>query len=281
MKTDKNVIILKLGGSVITDKNEPLSFRDNVVERIIDEIIKSKKKVILVHGGGSFGHPLAEKYDIIGGFNPKIENQLYGLAETHNSMINLNNKIIKKFRKRKIPVMSLHPSSMFIYSPELRFSGNVHLEILLNLGIIPILYGDIVFKKNKEKFSVISGDKIILEICRSLKNYRISNVIFSIEEDGLYGYIKDERKNDNTPSKFIEKISSKNLQNLVLAKLEKKIDVTGGISKKLLEIKQICNLDIPVMLLNGLKEKFILKALMGKLIPSTIIRSSKKNEFNY
>ena len=66
------VIILKLGGSLLTDKETPLSIREEVLERSIKQIIESKKSIILIHGGGSFGHPTAKKYQISQGFNDSV-----------------------------------------------------------------------------------------------------------------------------------------------------------------------------------------------------------------
>jgi isopentenyl phosphate kinase len=131
------------------------------------------------------------------------------------------------------------------------------------LNIIPILYGDVILDHNNS-FSIISGDKIILEICKKLQNYKVSKVIFCIEEDGLM------KQGKNSPE-LIEDISISDLNILNLAKFDKKIDVTGGIVGKLVEIENICKLGIPVQILNGLKQGLILNALKNEAVTSTII----------
>ena len=65
------VIILKIGGSIITDKNsiEPKVNYDNL-DRISSEIANAFNNksldiadgLIIVHGAGSFGHTPAKKY---------------------------------------------------------------------------------------------------------------------------------------------------------------------------------------------------------------------------
>ena len=61
--------VLKLGGSVITDKEKPLTPNLEAIERLATEISRAKvSSLILVHGGGSFGHPVAERHSIAGGF---------------------------------------------------------------------------------------------------------------------------------------------------------------------------------------------------------------------
>ena len=58
-------IVLKLGGSVITDKNGELAARTEVINRLAEEIALARKEsLIIIHGGGSFGHPTANKHAI-------------------------------------------------------------------------------------------------------------------------------------------------------------------------------------------------------------------------
>jgi isopentenyl phosphate kinase len=57
--------VIKLGGSAITHKDSPLSPNIEVIEQIARELIKfdlKKKKIVLIYGGGSFGHYVASKY---------------------------------------------------------------------------------------------------------------------------------------------------------------------------------------------------------------------------
>ncbi len=64
LNKNKNIIILKLGGSLLTDKNKPFSIREDIAKDSIQQIVDAEEKLILIHGGGSFGHPLAKKYNI-------------------------------------------------------------------------------------------------------------------------------------------------------------------------------------------------------------------------
>ena len=53
------MILIKLGGSVITDKKEYRKFNRDIVARLCSEIKDSGEDVIVVHGAGSFGHVIA------------------------------------------------------------------------------------------------------------------------------------------------------------------------------------------------------------------------------
>ncbi|MFI5416812.1 MAG: gamma-glutamyl kinase, partial [Nitrososphaerales archaeon] len=50
------MILIKLGGSIITNKEKPLSPRISTIDKISKQLKKIHEPIILVHGGGSFGH---------------------------------------------------------------------------------------------------------------------------------------------------------------------------------------------------------------------------------
>ena len=264
------IIILKLGGGLLTDKNKPLSLRKEVIESAIQQIIESGERLILVHGGGSFGHPIAKKYRISQGLNPTIDNQIAGLAETHDAMNKFNSHIIKIFMEKNYPAISIQPSSIFLkYLDNVYFNSIETIETLLDLGLVPVLYGDIILDKSGS-FSIISGDRIILELCMKLKKYSVSKVIFAIEKDGIF--IEDETGN----IKIALNLNPNELDNINLADLGEKIDVTGGIRGKINMIKEIVKLNVPIQIINGLKNKFILKALKYEDFKCTHIKVPEK-----
>ncbi|MFX1363609.1 MAG: type 2 isopentenyl-diphosphate Delta-isomerase [Promethearchaeota archaeon] len=267
MKKNNEIILLKLGGSLLTDKNKPFSLREEILEKCLNQIIDSKKSIILIHGGGSFGHPLAKKYKISQGLNKSIENQIIGLSKTHDAMNQLNSVIIKKFLEKEYPAISIQPSSIFMQGfNEINIKSIEPIEKLLDLGVIPVLYGDILLSQDYS-FSILSGDYIILKLCENIQNFNISKVIFAIEEDGIF-------INENGNKKLALKLTLSDLSTIKLAKLGQKIDVTGGIRGKLKQIEEILKLNIPVQIINGIKNKNILKALTNQYIECTNIEIS-------
>jgi len=275
LRKNNEVVILKLGGSILTDKNKPFSIRENVIENSINQIINYKKPLILIHGGGSFGHPLAKKYRISEGMNASIENQVLGLSETHEAMNKLNSLLINKFLEKKFPVIPFQPSSIFFKNSEkISISSIAIIETALDIELLPILYGDIIFDA-KGFFSIISGDKIILELCKKLKRYKVSKVIFAIEKDGIF--IRTKNEEESYPI-LVSEINYDELDNLKLANLGNKIDVTGGIRGKIDIIKKICKKSIPVQIINGMKEDFIMKALKSKDLICTKINISNRDK---
>ena len=267
LNKNNNIVILKLGGSLLTDKNKPFSIREDIVKGSVQQIVDAKEKLILIHGGGSFGHPLAKKYSIMKGIDSSIPNQVLGLTETHQSMNEFNSHLIKLFLEKKYPVLSIQASSIFIRdSQEVSASSMEVVETALDLNILPILYGDIILDK-QGSFSIISGDQIILELCKNLDRYRISKVIFTMETDGIY--VSDNESGEDCI--LATECYSDQLENLKLANLDQKIDVTGGIKGKINFIQKICNHNIPVQLINGLKDEYIYKSLKNQKLDCTNI----------
>ncbi|MFX0104055.1 MAG: type 2 isopentenyl-diphosphate Delta-isomerase [Candidatus Hodarchaeota archaeon] len=264
MKNKNEIILLKLGGSLLTDKNKPFSLREEILEGCLTQIIESKRLIILIHGGGSFGHPIAKKYEISKGLNESIEDQIVGLSKTHEAMKKFNSIIINKFLDKGCPAISIQPSSIFIEDfNEIIIKSIDPIEKLLDLGIIPVLYGDILLSKD-HSFSILSGDHIILKLCEKIRNFKILKVIFAIEKDGVF--IKE-----NGNEKLALKLTPNDLASIKLADLDQKIDVTGGIKAKLEKIEEIVKLNIPVQIINGIKNKNILKALLNQQLKCTTI----------
>ena len=257
---------------MLTDKDKPFSVRANVINNAIGEIIDSKEDLIIVHGGGSFGHPIAKKYKLTGGRDPKISKQVLGVAETHMAMTDLNNLLVKEFMKRNYPILSFQPSVLFFRrSQKALYHSMDVIETALDVGMTPILYGDIIFDE-KGSFSIISGDEIILELCKNLKNYNVTKVVFAIEKDGI---LIAEDHHQVTLS-LVSKTTCNELNELNLAVLGKKIDVTGGIRGKLEYVKEICNLGIPIQVVNGLTNNSITKALKSEEVRGTLIIPEKE-----
>src|SRR3972149_7943927 len=106
-------IILKIGGSAITDKTGELAAKTEIINRLAEEIKRADMdNLIIVHGGGSFGHPTAAKYNIKEGL--KEDSQKLGFSETHHVMTVLNGLVMDALVWHNVPAVSVTPSSFII-----------------------------------------------------------------------------------------------------------------------------------------------------------------------
>jgi isopentenyl phosphate kinase len=260
-----HLTVLKLGGSVITNKEKELTPRLTTIERLAKEISRANiSPLILVHGGGSFGHPLAKRYRIKEGYNRKAS-QLIGFAKTHQAMRALNKLVVDALVKEKIPAVAVSPSSFIMTKAERIHSfSDEPLTTLLQLGLVPVLFGDAVFDFDKG-FTILSGDQLIAHIALRFKAERI---IVGADVDGLCTHDPKTRKEARL-------LTSVNLEELptILRQIEetKTNDVTGGMPSKVKEIVPAVENGISVFLVNAAKPNRLYKALKNEQVKGTRI----------
>jgi len=257
-------IILKIGGSVITDKSGELAARMQDISRLAEEIRAANvKNLVIVHGGGSFGHPIAQKYGITAGF--KQENQKIGFAETHHIMTVLNGLFMDALIWREVPAVSITPSSCIITKQgRIQCFEEAPLRILLKMGFLPVTFGDAVLDIELG-FTILSGDQLVSHIAT---RFNAKQIIIGVDVDGLY---------DADPK---VKKTAKRFTHLTLEELKKlqgnlgkpaACDVTGGMFGKIAELIPAIEKGIPVKIVNAAKPNYIYKALTEEKVEGTII----------
>ena len=256
--------ILKIGGSVITDKNGKLTARTEDINRLAKEIQKANiKNLIIVHGGGSFGHPTAQKHGIKDGL--KEDSQKVGFAETHHVMTVLNGLVTDALVWHKIPALSVTPSSCIITeNGRIKFFEDTILKMLLKMGFAPVLYGDATLDE-KLGFTVLSGDQIVSHLARK---FNAGKIVIGVDVDGLYDSDPKVAKN----AKLYEHLTLEELKKIkgALGK-STAADVTGGMLGKIAELIPAIEQGIPVTIVNAAKPNRIYKALIGDMVEGTVI----------
>jgi len=182
-------MVLKLGGSVITVKDKPMTPRPEAIRRLAGEIAEADVKLILIHGGGSYGHPVASRYGIAGGYRSEI--QLRGFAETHQAMVKLNTLIVEALIEAGVPAIGVPPSSIII-TTDGRIT-KLELQVLremLKMGLTPVLYGDAVLD-TRRGFTILSGDQLASRLAVELGAEKL---IYGVDIDGVY--TKDPKRGE-------------------------------------------------------------------------------------
>jgi isopentenyl phosphate kinase len=238
----KELILIKLGGSVITDKSKPFTARLDVIRRLAEEIKKNffgkNSDLIIGHGGGSFPHVPAAKYQTQKGIINK--NSVWGFCETADAAIQINRIIINEFLTVRMPVASFAPLS-FIYQSKTIFE---HIKKALEIRIVPVIYGDVIMSP-KRGFEIYSGEKTLDLLARKLnKYYKRIKIIYYTDTNGVY----DDR------GKTIPEITPTNFKQIKeFIKGSGNIDVTGGMIHKVEEsLSLVQELDAEVIIMNGL-----------------------------
>lgn len=269
------VIILKLGGSIITDKSKPMKIRYDVIERIAREIRefidKNEDKLVIIHGGGSIGHYLVWKLRVKEEGWPPLKYSIIA-----HEMLKLSSIIANALIKEKVPSIVIPPHAIFSLGKNSVIKYDIQtIDIIkgyLDRNIVPILYGDaVIYEENDNtKFEILSGDDIAWLLASILGARKL---LFATSVDGIYD--KHPKEKDAKLIKELNLCSIKFNEKIVSSKNNGKYyDVTGGIMNKLKAgMKYINNLrDTEILIFNGLIEGNIYKALINKPIKYTQVK---------
>lgn len=256
---------LKLGGSLITDKQTPLTARVAVIQRIANEIAEAKKedpalKLIMGHGSGSFGHSVAKKYGTVDGVNSFFEWQ--GFCEVWFQARTLNQIVTEAFHKAGLPVLSIDISSHWISDGHQAVEISLDfINLLLEKGIVPLVYGN-VLTDDSLGGTIFSTEEIFSELC---KRFVPERILIAGIEDGIW---EDFPKK----TKLLQKITpvTIGLQEKVLQK-SAETDVTGGMKSKVEVFLPLLKSlkKVKILIFNGVKEGNIKKVLLKTSIIGT------------
>lgn len=256
----KPIFIIKLGGSVITYKNcHTAKLRQKRLQEIAIEIKQAQKEIdfdlILVIGAGSFGHPLAHKYQTQNGvYN---QDQAHGFCEIKTLMNKMVSQVAQILNQNGLSVFPCQTASLIVQDKGKISSFNTDpIKNLLKIGVIPLLSGD-VSSDITLGGSICSGDAIVPYLT---KTFKVEKIFFASDVDGIFD--KDPKKNKT--AQVIPIINSKNFSELInQIGISNNTDVTDGMKGKILKYKEEVN-QTPAFVFNGLKKQSVFNAILGK-----------------
>ncbi|MCS6769238.1 MAG: isopentenyl phosphate kinase [Candidatus Caldarchaeum sp.] len=259
----KGLVVLKIGGSVITDKTKEMTYRPDVMGRISREVARCWPiPLAVVHGAGSFGHPIAKRFRLNQGY--RQQEQLEGFVKTVQSVKALNQMVTEAFIETGVGAVGIPASLLFIAKKNV--IETAHLDLIfsaLDLGIIPVTCGDVVFDR-ETRFSILSGDDIVVYLAKALKANRI---VFATDVDGVYEF-------DRTTGRktLIGRLDYRKHVSLSYGDVEGD-DVTGGMFYKVEAAFEAVKAGVKVCIVNGLVEGRIESAIKGEEVHGTVLVS--------
>jgi len=255
------MILIKLGGSVITDKSEYKKFNREQTARLCAEMAASGKGVMVVHGAGSYGHVLSKQYQLQGGLQDF--RQIPVVAQVQHDVRELSLNVTEEMMKVGMPAVSVPPGSCFVMDNGRLIVDNPEpIKALAHIGVMPVLFGDVVADRSKG-FGICSGDQAMEALA---KIFKPSMIVFVSDVDGLY--TADPKKDKD--AKLIPEVDGK-----MLDKLDSELtvaDVTGGIRGKVEEMLKICGDSGECVLVNGTVPGRLLSLLKGEDVPCSRIK---------
>jgi isopentenyl phosphate kinase len=180
------MIFLKLGGSLITDKSKLQTARLEMIGRLAAEISEAfrftpEMKLLLGHGSGSFGHPVAERYGTHRG--AKTADDWLGFAQVWAIANRLNRLVMDALLEASLPAISLPPSaSALCQNGKIVEMAIEPIQSALNAGLLPVVQGDAAFDIRKGS-AILSTEEVFHYLAPHLQP---SLVLFAGIEPGVY-----------------------------------------------------------------------------------------------
>ena len=257
----QRLILIKLGGSVVTFKDKPLSANTEAIDRISQALARIRIPLIIVHGGGSFGHHWSVQFDM---HTKPSRYDSRGVAVVHESMIALNQIIVNSMIKHGLNPYSLQPSVFTTAHSPIPAKIKSLLQIAKS-NVLPVTFGDVVYYESA-KYSILSGDALMTILARALKP---SRVIFATNVDGIYS--------DLATRTLVPEIDASTKRNTIKVSAGRVADVTGGMQRKITEAFKIASSGMDVMMVNGLYPGRIVDAAQGRPTIGSLLRSRSRS----
>lgn len=198
------LVFLKLGGSLITDKDKPYTPRLDKLAGLAGEIASAlsrtlqsqstqgdapELRLVLGHGSGSFGHAAAKQFGTrdgaplrlppnsanLGGVARSAEGGEYwhGFAEVWYQASQLNRFVMESLRGAGLSAIALAPVAA-VSSREVRVSrwDLTPLRAALEAGLLPVIYGDVIFDEARGG-TILSTEDLFAHLTRELRPQRI------------------------------------------------------------------------------------------------------------
>ena len=269
------LILVKLGGSVITDKNKPFTEDIKTIKRLAKEIHEARQekkiKLIVGHGGGSYPHTAATEFRTNEGVKDKRSYE--GIAKVQDAASRLNRIIVRELMDVGENAMSIQLSSCSVCE-----DGSIKemflepIKRLLDYDMVPVPYGDVGLDL-KKGCCIISTERIFYYLANNLshidKKYRISRIILCAKVRGVFS----DNPDINSYAELIKEITPKNIKAVESSlKGSSGIDVTGGMLHKVKMMLELAKSGIESEIINAKEPDLLKRALMGEKGLGTIIK---------
>lgn len=267
------LIFLKLGGSLITDKRQPETPRLDIIRQVAATIAAALRRdrslrLLIGHGSGSFGHVYGRRYGTRAGV--QTPEQWYGFAATADAAARLNRIVIGALLEEQVPAWSIQPGvALRCADGRVEQGPDDTVRLALARDLIPVVFGDVALDSVRGG-TIASTEEIFASLAHSLRPQRL---ILAGEVDGIYTADplldpQAQRIPTITPALLAEIDSSLGASHGV--------DVTGGMRAKVEESLAMVrtNPRLEIVICSGLLPESLGAALSGERV-GTLIRSDQ------
>ena len=275
----KELVFLKLGGSLITDKTKPytplLDMMDDLALQVATTLqTQPNLRLVIGHGAGSFGHVAASEYKTRDGYprpsplahrerDQNEENYWEGFAEVWYQASTLNRYVMKALHKGNVRAISLPPSSSVIASEgKVSVWETTPIRMALSSRMVPVIFGDVVFDEIRGG-TILSTEDLFMHLARALSPERI--LLAGLESAVWQDFPARTKKIEKITPNTFDQISSG------IGKADG-ADVTGGMESKVKQMLELIenNHELTIQIFSGTEPGNIVRALTGETLGTVI-----------
>ncbi len=266
----RDLVLVKLGGSLITDKRRRAAARRSVMSRLATEIAMALPEMteglVLGHGSGSFGHVAAARYGLGEGLAPHGEPRapLTAVSHVQNQAARLHRLLCDALEEAGVASCSWAPSSTMLARAGRPVAAEIGpLAAALELGLVPVVYGDVVLD-HAWGASICSTEAVLGALITRLKRrgVRRFRMLWMGETDGVL-----DRHGETIP-----RVDRRGYARVLkMVDHPAGTDVTGGMLLRLETVRALARRGIESWLVNGLRPGLLGAALRGRQVPGTHI----------
>jgi isopentenyl phosphate kinase len=263
-------IFLKLGGSLITDKDKEQTALLSTIDHIAIQIKEYREmypevQLLIGHGSGSFGHFAAQRFHTRDGV--RTPEQWSGFSSVWQAAHLLNQIVVDRFSLSGIPVISLPLSAAAVTSNrKIRTWNTLPIQSALENHLLPIIFGDVVLD-DQMGGTILSTEEQFAELVPLLHPDRI--LLAGLEPGVWEDFPKCTRLVSVITPQTYPEIASHILGSA-------SVDVTGGMTAKVQDMLSLIKKDhhLRVQIFSGLAADKI-KAALSDITVGTVIKADQ------
>ena len=275
----KELVFLKLGGSLITDKTKPYTPLLDVMDDLALQIATTLQthpnlRLVIGHGAGSFGHVAASEYKTRDGYpqasplthrdrDQTEENYWRGFAEVWYQASSLNHYVMEALHKAGVSAIALPPSASVIASDgQVAVWETTPIRMALAARIVPVIFGDVVVDEIRGG-TILSTETLFAYLVRALNPERV--LLAGLEDAVWDDFPVRTRKIDRITPQSFEQIRHGVGKSAAA-------DVTGGMEAKVNEMLDLVkqNPELKIQIFSGTEPGNLARAMKGELLGTEI-----------
>ncbi|MCU4799646.1 isopentenyl phosphate kinase [Halobacteria archaeon HArc-gm2] len=168
--TENETLVVKLGGSVVTEKTERETVDDDALADAARALAAFDGSLVVVHGGGSFGHHHAAQHGVSTDEGTRDASSALAI---HGAMVELNRVVVDALQDEGVPALPVHPLSAASRDNDGQLSlPTAQITGMLDEEFVPVLHGDGVVHAG-EGVTVLSGDELVVELAPAVGATRV------------------------------------------------------------------------------------------------------------